>query len=315
MKTIIVKHPIQMPSTGNGKQTLGYARVSSNTAGYGDLTPFYIGLTDINGTSHHFEVSNETFSAIQQRRMALLLENTQFLYLWIETENNGSVLNWALFKSPLTLSQIHPIFAASYDFAAFLHLFELTESIQLIPLRLFMRELLGETALMTLFVSLPASRRHHHSFPGGLLAHSIECALLTRQTVQSLTEISQNEAEVAMVAALLHDIGKLKTLGYDKHTSLGRLIDHEQFTLALLAPALEKLRNCWEQSADALQYLLIWKESMGVCRFVSGNAIKMADRLSTAASLNRMAFKDKPDYFHFAQLQIGSHMHYLNRLN
>lgn len=145
--------------------------------------------------------------------------------------------------------------------------------------------------------------------------HSLECALMTQQMVGSIINISTKEKEVAIVAALFHDVGKVKTLGSTQHTSTGRLIDHEQFTLMLLAEPLNSLQEYWEQGAETLQYLLTWKESQGVCRFVSGNAIKMADRLSTSASLRSMAFKDKPEYFHFAELNIGANKHYLNRLN
>jgi hypothetical protein len=138
---------------------------------------------------------------------------------------------------------------------------------------------------------------------------------MTQQTVESLIDVSRKEKEVAVIAALFHDVGKIKTLGPTQHTSTGRLIDHEKFTLMLLASPLNTLQEYWEQGAETLQYLLTWTDKQGVCRFVSGNAIKMSDRLSTSASLRSMVFKDKPDYFHFAEWSIGSSKLYLNRLN
>lgn len=300
---------------GNGKQLIGYAGIFGQDLGCTDYGWCQVSLIDQSYLTHHIEVDSEDYANINQRYESLNLQNTESLYLWLEQDTNGSVLNWRLFKSTLTLEQLFPIYQACYDFDSLYQLFELVESLRVIPLRMFAREVLMDKQLMTAFVSIPASKRHHHSFPGGLLMHSLECALMTKQTVESLIDISTKEKEVAIVAALFHDVGKVKTIGLTQHTSTGRLIDHEQFTLMLLSEPLNILEEFWEQGAETLQYLLTWKESQGVCRFVSGNAIKMADRLSTSASLRSMAFKDKPDYFHFAELSIGTNKHYLNRLN
>ena len=299
----------------NGKQVFGYASSFGQEPSCTGFNYCHISLIDPQSNMHCFTVSHQTHCEIVQKYDTLKLKQNDFIYLWIEVSTEGEVLNWRMFKSPLTLEQINPIHLSCYNFNSLYHLFEIVESITLPPLKKFMIDVLSSTEYMKEFVSLPASKHHHHSIPGGLLSHSIECALITYQTVISLSTVSKNEAEVAMVAALLHDFGKIKTLGVNAHTSLGRLVDHEQLTLMLLTDSLHKLTRSWQQGAETLQYLLLWKEAMGVCRFVSGNAIKMADRLSTSASLRSMAFKNKPGYFHFAELNIGSKKHYLNRLN
>ncbi|PLA73473.1 hypothetical protein CYQ88_10965 [Hydrogenovibrio sp. SC-1] len=192
---------------------------------------------------------------------------------------------------------------------------EAVNSLSVAPLKTFMRMVLSDVPLMKSFVSIPASKRHHHSFPGGLLSHSLECALITHSSVNSLIEVSQNEKEVAIVAALLHDVGKIETLGLQEHTSMGKLLDHEKFTLSVLAPHLNELKKFWYKGYEVLTYLLNWKSSMGYCQYVVGNAIKIADQMSTSASLRRMAFSDKPEYFHFSKLQVGQKETYLSRLN
>jgi hypothetical protein len=93
------------------------------------------------------------------------------------------------------------------------------------------------------------------------------------------------------------------------------MLHHENLTLVVLAKPLEKLSQQWNEGAQVLQYLLMWKESMGFCRFVSGNAIKMADHISTAMSLSQKAFEKLPSHYHFAKLNTGHQEHYLNRLN
>ncbi|QCU91001.1 TraI domain-containing protein [Thiomicrorhabdus sediminis] len=315
MKPIITYSEQNHLQVGKGKQRLGYAGVFGHDLGCSDYGWCQVSLIDQDHLTHYINVDNQLYSSICQRYESLHLQSTESLYLWVELDANEMALNWRLFKSTLTLEQLFPIYQACYDFGSLYQLFDLIESLQVIPLRMFAREVLMDTSLMTTFVSIPASKRHHHSFPGGLLMHSLECAFMTKQTVEALLDISTKEKEVAVVAALFHDIGKVKTLGLIQHTSAGRLIDHEQFTLMMLAEPLNTLQEYWQSGAEALQYLLTWKESQGMCRYVTGNAIKMADRLSTSASLNSMAFQDKPDYFHFAELSIGCNKHYLNRLN
>jgi putative nucleotidyltransferase with HDIG domain len=300
---------------GNGKQLIGYAGIIGQGLGNVYQNICCISLVDHYAQTHRFEVESLVYDEIVERYECLTLDNTENLFIWVEVATNGRLINWRLFKTTLVLEQIYPIYQACYDFRSLYQLLEFTESLKVVPLRMFVREVLADRALMSGFVSLPASKSHHHSFPGGLLMHSLECAYITQQTVDTLSDVSTNEKEVAMVAALFHDIGKVKTISENSHTSLGRLIDHELLTLQLLSDPLQELQKYWEQGADALQYLLVWKESMGFCRFVAGNAIKMADRMSTSYSLNRMAFKDKPEYFHFAQINIGSKTHHLNRLN
>lgn len=67
-----------------------------------------------------------------------------------------------------------------------------------------------DKTLMIAFVSIPASKRHHHSYPRGLLTHSLQCALITMQNMSAMNELTQSEREVTLVAALLHDVGKPK---------------------------------------------------------------------------------------------------------
>lgn len=302
-------------SSSQGKSLIGYVGTFSDSlscTGYGSSL---ISLIDLEGQTHFLDIDPETYNEVLNNFNRLTLAKEEYAYYWLKRDDYGAVLEWHLFKSTLSLKQVCFLFNRSYDYGSVLNLFKLTESIKMIPLRMFVRGLLADQMLMHAFVQIPASKRHHHSFPGGLLSHSLEVALITRQTVQSLSEVSTNEMEVAMVAGLLHDIGKTKTLGMKSHTNFGRLIDHEQFTLSLLAPHLDKLTQYWVQGSEVLQYLLTWKDSMGICRFVSGNAIKMADHLSTSASIRNMAFKDKPDYYSYSSLLAGARTHYVNRLN
>jgi len=315
MNSLVTFDHNQSALVGSGKQLFGY--LENFSLDYcGTETPFcYVTLVDIHNQIQSVEIDRSAYEQLGNQYQTIQRERNEHLFFWAEVDDSGVVINWRLFKTAMPLSKLYPIYKASYDSLGLFQLIELVESIKAVPLKWFMREVLKDTALMTGFVSIPASKRHHHSFPGGLLAHCLECAYFTRLNVNSLSNVSENEREVATVAALLHDIGKVKTLGLEKYTSIGRLLDHEDFTLSLLSEPLKQLQNNWPSGAEALQYLLIWKENRGHCRFVSGNAIKMADRMSTSASINHMGFAGKPDYYQYTWLNAGSNNIYVNRLN
>jgi hypothetical protein len=297
-----------------GTQYLGYTGVFGSSLGCptGDVS--YISLVDQSHQTIHFQVDSGTYQLIKNKLDSIHLEDREYLYLWVEESAEQQVENWRLFKTTLMLTELYPLYQESYGFESLYQLIELVESLKIIPLRMFCRQVLNNDQLLKSFVSLPASKRHHHSYPGGLLAHSLECALIVARNLEILHDISRSEKETTIVAALLHDIGKTQTLGCQQHTSIGQLLDHEQFSLLVLAEPLSQLTRYWPKGAETLQYLLTWNQKMGFCRFVGGNIIKLADQLSTSSALRRMAFDGKPDYYHFSNLKIGEQNHYLNRL-
>ena len=99
------------------------------------------------------------------------------------------------------------------------------------PLRDFVEGIL-ESDIGYKFITLSASMHHHHSWSEGLLTHSVECTLMAGQL--ALTWLNRAEAELTMVAALLHDIGKCGTFeDTESHADLSRYVTHEAYTLEL----------------------------------------------------------------------------------
>lgn len=84
---------------------------------------------------------------------------------------------------------------------------ELVNVISHDALRQFVCAVVGDDQIVFPFVSVPASRQHHHCMAGGLLEHSLECAAM----VSRFVEFPQAELELALVGALFHDIGKTRT--------------------------------------------------------------------------------------------------------
>ena len=297
------------------KTHFGLTGLFGSTLGYPTDQINYISLVKHDGTSREFEVCLDTYTLIKQQQESMPLNSGEHLYLWVSENIYGVLEDWHLFKSSLDLSYLNNLYQKSYHFDSVIRLINLIESLQVDSLKVFCFEVLMDFELMEKFISIGASKRHHHSFPGGLLIHSLETAMITAQNIEILPEdFSKQEQEVTIVAALFHDIGKTLTLGTQAHTNMGHLIDHDKLTLFVLATPLVHLNDVWSKGAEALQYLLSWKQSDHYCKFVGGNILKTADQLSTSWSLRRMAFADKPEYFNFSSIKTGFQTHYVNRL-
>ena len=156
--------------------------------------------------------------------------------------------------------------------------------ITLEPLARFVAEVLADDSIAFAFVSAPASLNHHHNYPGGLLAHSLECF----QMVDRHREFSHDQHQLGLVAALFHDIGKILTLTHEmKRTTLGSSVDHDKLTLETLAPYLKQLDRQWPQGARELRYLLTWKLGRRVPDFDIADLVCCCDRVSAGLDLGR----------------------------
>ncbi len=170
-------------------------------------------------------------------------------------------------------------------------------------LRAFLKDVFTDKGLRNAFLSLPASHSHHHAWPGGLAAHSLEVAAIVHR---ALGDLDESERWLACVAGLLHDIGKLRTLQWGgRRTTLGYLVDHEQLTLETLAPALGSLDRTWPDGGTALRYLLTWRRAKSGARplLPAALALEFADRLSNAGDIRDDLFKDRPAWQRFVRFR------------
>lgn len=129
----------------------------------------------------------------------------------------------------------------------------LVNHIQSTHLKQFLSDVLVNSEVGINYLQCPASLRHHHNYSGGLLEHSVDVA----ERMIKDGSFSNSERDVAILSALIHDIGKTRTLAPNcTRTSIGMVVDHDELTLEICAQALQRLDDKEPQSALLLRHIL-----------------------------------------------------------
>jgi len=208
------------------------------------------------------------------------------------------------------LSYLNKLFNEAEEVSDLIRLLQFIDRLHDQRIKQLLIELFQDPKVAIPFITMPASHKHHHSYPGGLLSHSIECAEWVESTAYSALETC--EAELTLVAALLHDLGKIETM--NTHNSR-QLVPHETLSLLLVEPVILKMQKKWEQGADTLRAMLSFSISSDKFpNFPGCLLVKMADQFSTSVSARKIAFEDTPDYFYFSKLQTSTSTQFFSRL-
>ena len=164
---------------------------------------------------------------------------------------------------------------------------QLVDSIKSFALKQFLANVLVNNDIGRNYLQCSASLQHHHNYAGGLLEHSIDVA----NKVLNNNNFTQKERDIAIVAALLHDIGKTKTLSINgTRTALGMSVDHDELTLEICAPALAELDKVEAHTATLLRH--IWTCASPNARYgyqaitPIATALQKADKESAELSIS-----------------------------
>lgn len=163
----------------------------------------------------------------------------------------------------------------------------------------FVDQVFSDGAIAKHFLNISASRKHHHPTPGGLLNHSVECAEMVEEMGRRL--LSPHERDLAVVGALLHDIGKIRTL-CPARSGTGAIhgVCQSALNLEVLAPYMPDLQTAWSSGANALRAILAparySMQSGGWSPLLLTDVVRYIDRLSAGKDLRTRSFSDRPDW-------------------
>lgn len=158
-------------------------------------------------------------------------------------------------------------------------------------LRKFLTRVLLDPEISQVFVTCRASGKYHHSERGGLLQHSIENLDLVANMIERAIPDDRISVGIGQLGYLLHDIGKIRTVGTAQRPPLSWTVRHETHNLLVLAPHLEWLRGADPGAYAALVYVLEYvatpARARERARYFPAEAVVMADQCSAASHWRR----------------------------
>ncbi len=124
-------------------------------------------------------------------------------------------------------------------------------------LKSLMNAFLQDPGFLGAYCKAPAAKGMHHVYLGGLLEHSLSVARLVDAIVPQYKGINR---DLLVVGALLHDIGKVAELSYERafeYTDEGRLIGHISIGVEMLTERISGIPDFPRDLAMLLKHLLL----------------------------------------------------------
>jgi len=134
---------------------------------------------------------------------------------------------------------------------------EILRGVQDVNLKNLLDSFLADRKFVARFKKAPAAKSFHHSYLGGLLEHTLS---VCQMAIQVAAHYPQLNRDLLITSAFLHDIGKIKELGYDlqiDYTDEGRLVGHVVLSTAMVDEKLRGLNAFPEPLAIRLKHLIL----------------------------------------------------------
>jgi 3'-5' exoribonuclease len=172
-------------------------------------------------------------------------------------------------KPQLSLQQVRRAKPDEVDLADFLphtkedvaklwvQLLEYADSIASPWLKKLVNGVITDPAIAARYKRAPAAKVMHHAYLGGLLEHVIGLCGLAKQVAAHYPELN---ADLLLTVAILHDVGKLDELCYDRaigYTTEGQLLGHIVMELETVSRAMDALEGFPANLKTVVQHLLI----------------------------------------------------------
>ncbi len=120
-----------------------------------------------------------------------------------------------------------------------------------------LKNILEDPAVVPRLKRAPAAKVMHHAYIGGLLEHVVSLCDLCRLVASHYSDL---DADLLLAGALLHDIGKLSELCYERsigYSAEGHLLGHIVLEIEQVGRAMDAIPGFPPQLKTLLQHLLI----------------------------------------------------------
>ena len=149
---------------------------------------------------------------------------------------------------PHTTADVEKMFAELRGYA---------ESISNSWLKQLVLGIIADPEIARCYKRAPAAKVMHHAYLGGLLEHVISLCGMARRVATHYPEL---DVDLLLTAAILHDVGKLEELCYERaigYTTPGQLLGHIVMELETVTRAIDKIDGFPAPLKTVVQHLLI----------------------------------------------------------
>src|SRR5271157_3637822 len=118
-------------------------------------------------------------------------------------------------------------------------------------------KVLSDPQIVARYKRAPAAKVMHHAYLGGLLEHVAGLCGLAKQIAAHYPEL---DVDLLLTAAMLHDVGKLDELCYERavsYTTEGQLLGHIVMELETVSRAMEEIEGFPANLKTVVQHFLI----------------------------------------------------------
>ena len=172
-------------------------------------------------------------------------------------------------RPQLTIYKLRPLEDHEVDFADFFpatlrnveemwsELLSIVSGVKNNDIRALLTLLLEDPEIARRFRLAPAAKTIHHAFLGGLLEHVLSLANLCLATSPHYPFI---DIDLMIAGAVLHDIGKIHELSYDRgfsYTAEGQLLGHMMIALRMMGDKIARLPGFPEPLRTLLEHMVI----------------------------------------------------------
>lgn len=123
-------------------------------------------------------------------------------------------------------------------------------------LKRLMQAFFGDPEIARRFKKAPAAKAIHHGFIGGLLEHVVNLLRLSKM----LAENYDLDRDLLQTGVLLHDLGKIYELGYERafyYTDDGQLLGHISMVVAIVDRKCEELGDFPPKLKTLVKHILL----------------------------------------------------------